>query len=286
MSSTRSPTSPVVEETTGGPGRTAAESAGTAAGQRAASGKAQVRGGTASSGIPTLWLGVLVVVIFAIGVALAGGVITFGGGGAAAPSKSPAASRAAGGSPVARGTNCPTTAPAGSATSTPSLVTIETAKGTIAITVDPTSARRRPANFVALASCGFYDGVVFHRVVPGFVIQGGDPTGTGGGGPGYEIQDEPVRPRTRAARWRWPTPAPGTNGSQFFIVLADKDTSASEPNTTDLRPGHVGHGGRRCDRRDAERRRPGEPRDRPGDHGQGHRRRPHGPASDQEKEQP
>jgi cyclophilin family peptidyl-prolyl cis-trans isomerase len=76
---------------------------------------------------------------------------------------------------------------------------------------------------VALASCGFYNGVVFHRLVPGFVIQGGDPEGTGRGGPGYTIQDEPVRAtykRGTVAMAR--TPAPNSQGSQFFIVLDDR----------------------------------------------------------------
>jgi peptidyl-prolyl cis-trans isomerase B (cyclophilin B) len=75
---------------------------------------------------------------------------------------------------------------------------------------------------VALAECGFYDGVVFHRLVPGFVIQGGDPDGTGTGGPGYAIADEPLvgnyrRGTVAMARIR----APDSQGSQFFFVLDD-----------------------------------------------------------------
>ena len=102
------------------------------------------------------------------------------------------------------------------------MVTIETAKGTMAITVDADLSPIAAGNFVALAGCGFYDGVVFHRVVPGFVIQGGDPTGTGTGGPGYEIQDEPVTAtygRGTVAMAR--TSAPNSVGSQFFVVLDD-----------------------------------------------------------------
>jgi cyclophilin family peptidyl-prolyl cis-trans isomerase len=80
---------------------------------------------------------------------------------------------------------------------------------------------------VALAGCGYYDGVVFHRVVPGFVIQGGDPTGTGTGGPGYQIQDETVTAtysRGTVAMAR--TSLPNSVGSQFFIVLDDAARAA------------------------------------------------------------
>ena len=90
------------------------------------------------------------------------------------------------------------------------------------IRIDSNLSPIAAGNFVALASCGFYDGVIFHRVVPGFVIQGGDPTGTGTGGPGYTIQDEPVTAtykRGTVAMAR--TPAPNSVGSQFFIVLDD-----------------------------------------------------------------
>ena len=71
-------------------------------------------------------------------------------------------------------------------------MTLATTKGIITIKVEADLSPIAAGNFVALADCGFYDGVVFHRVVPGFVIQGGDPTGTGSGGPGYTIKDEPV----------------------------------------------------------------------------------------------
>ena len=88
-------------------------------------------------------------------------------------------------------------------------------------------------NFVALAECGFYDGVVFHRVVPGFVIQGGDPTGTGGGGPGYTIQDEAVTtPYSRGTVAMARTPQPNSVGSQFFIVLDDGARAALESANT------------------------------------------------------
>jgi cyclophilin family peptidyl-prolyl cis-trans isomerase len=101
-------------------------------------------------------------------------------------------------------------------------VTIETDLGAIAIRIEADLSPIAAGNFVALAGCGYYDGVVFHRVVPGFVIQGGDPTGTGTGGPGYEIRDEPVTAvysRGTVAMAR--TAAPNSVGSQFFIVLDD-----------------------------------------------------------------
>src|SRR5450759_5112249 len=71
-------------------------------------------------------------------------------------------------------------------------VTIATPKGNIVIKVEGTLSPIAAGNFVALASCGFYNGLTFHRVVAGFVIQGGDPNGDGSGGPGYTIKDEPV----------------------------------------------------------------------------------------------
>jgi cyclophilin family peptidyl-prolyl cis-trans isomerase len=101
--------------------------------------------------------------------------------------------------------------------------TIRTSLGDIEIELFDRSAPVATENFVNLARAGFYDGVVFHRLVPGFVIQGGDPEGTGRGGPGYTIRDEPVvgeyaRGIVAMAR----TPQPDSQGSQFFIVLDDE----------------------------------------------------------------
>jgi cyclophilin family peptidyl-prolyl cis-trans isomerase len=105
-------------------------------------------------------------------------------------------------------------------------VTISTDLGEMAIAVEADLSPIAAGNFVALAECGFYDGVVFHRVVPGFVIQGGDPTGTGTGGPGYTIEDEPVTtPYGRGTVAMARTPDPDSVGSQFFIVTDD----AAEP---------------------------------------------------------
>jgi cyclophilin family peptidyl-prolyl cis-trans isomerase len=107
--------------------------------------------------------------------------------------------------------------------------TISTELGDIVIQLYTDSAPVATANFINLAEAGYYDGVVFHRLVPGFVIQGGDPTGTGTGGPGYTIQDEPVvgvygRGIVAMAR----RSEPNSQGSQFFIVLDDGAEGALE----------------------------------------------------------
>jgi cyclophilin family peptidyl-prolyl cis-trans isomerase len=132
---------------------------------------------------------------------------------------------------AATGSGCPTSQPPALAKGETRTVTIETAKGTIAIKIEADLSPIAAGNFVTLAGCGFYDGVVFHRVATlqdgtPFVIQGGDPTGTGTGGPGYSIQDEPVTAtykRGTVAMAR--TSEPNSVGSQFFIVLDDKDQS-------------------------------------------------------------
>jgi peptidyl-prolyl cis-trans isomerase B (cyclophilin B) len=100
--------------------------------------------------------------------------------------------------------------------------TIKTNKGDIHLQLNPAEAPQTVNNFVTLARDGFYDGVVFHRVVPGFVIQGGDPTGTGSGGPGYKFKDEPVKRAYKAGTLAMANAGPNTNGSQFFICLEDQ----------------------------------------------------------------
>jgi len=100
--------------------------------------------------------------------------------------------------------------------------TILTNKGEIHLQLNPAEAPITVNNFVALARDGYYDGVTFHRVVPRFVIQGGDPTGTGAGGPGYKFQDEPVRRPYKTGTLAMANAGPNTNGSQFFICLEDQ----------------------------------------------------------------
>jgi peptidyl-prolyl cis-trans isomerase B (cyclophilin B) len=98
--------------------------------------------------------------------------------------------------------------------------TIETKQGNIVIRLYPEHAPKTVNNFVFLSKEGFYDGVTFHRVIPNFMIQGGDPTGTGMGGPGYKFGDEfegnPLRHETGVLSMA--NAGPGTNGSQFFIT--------------------------------------------------------------------
>ncbi len=102
--------------------------------------------------------------------------------------------------------------------------TIKTNKGDITVTLFAGESPKTVNNFVFLANEGFYDGVIFHRVINGFMIQGGDPTGTGTGGPGYRFDDE--LEKARSHRYSRGTLAmanagPNTNGSQFFIMHAD-----------------------------------------------------------------
>ena len=100
-------------------------------------------------------------------------------------------------------------------------VTLTTDKGDIVIDVFTTGAPKAANNFIDLARKGFYNGVIFHRIVPGFVIQGGDPTGTGRGGPGYQFEDEPFSGDYYRGTVAMANAGPNTNGSQFFICLAD-----------------------------------------------------------------
>ena len=100
-------------------------------------------------------------------------------------------------------------------------VTIATDKGDIVLELDPKLAPMSVNNFVALARQGFYDNVTFHRVVPEFVIQGGDPEGSGRGGPGYRFADEPVKGEYTLGAVAMANAGPDTNGSQFFICIDD-----------------------------------------------------------------
>jgi cyclophilin family peptidyl-prolyl cis-trans isomerase len=122
------------------------------------------------------------------------------------------------GPPVATPLADPPDEPVGDGTT----ATIETELGDITFEVFNQSAPVASENFINLADAGFYDGVVFHRLVPDFMIQGGDPEGTGGGGPGYTIVDEPiVGEYTRGVVAMARTSQPNSQGSQFFIVVKD-----------------------------------------------------------------
>ena len=101
------------------------------------------------------------------------------------------------------------------------IATIKTNFGDIEVQLFPQDAPLAVNNFVFLARQGFYNGVKFHRVVKGFVIQSGDPTGTGAGGPGYTFADEKVNRDYIAGILAMANAGPNTNGSQFFITLAD-----------------------------------------------------------------
>jgi len=140
-----------------------------------------------------------------------------------APSTAPSA-----GSSAATG-NCPTKQPPPLAAGEKRLVTISTAKGEIGITIEADLSPIAAGNFVALAECGYYDGVGFHRIATledgtPFVIQGGDPTGDGTGGPGYTIKAEfNDVPHKRGVVSMARAQDPNSAGSQFFIVVKDSN---------------------------------------------------------------
>jgi len=98
--------------------------------------------------------------------------------------------------------------------------TIETGKGNIVLDLFASDVPVTVNNFVFLAREGFYDGTTFHRVLPDFMAQGGDPTGTGTGGPGYKFADEFTKHTHVAGALSMANSGPNTNGSQFFITYA------------------------------------------------------------------
>lgn len=104
-------------------------------------------------------------------------------------------------------------------------VKVTTNCGSFTIALDQKGAPATSASFVALAKKGFFDGTIFHRIVPGFVIQGGDPTGTGTGGPGYSTVDKPpadaAYTKGVVAMAKTGEEAPGTSGSQFYVVTGE-----------------------------------------------------------------
>ncbi|MCW2965370.1 MAG: peptidylprolyl isomerase [Actinomycetia bacterium] len=102
-----------------------------------------------------------------------------------------------------------------------SKATVQTNQGTIEIELFDDDAPKTVENFKKLANDGFYNGVIFHRVIPDFMIQGGDPTGTGTGGPGYTFEDEFNDNKAVRGALAMANAGPNTNGSQFFIVTAE-----------------------------------------------------------------
>ena len=140
--------------------------------------------------------------------------------------------------------------------------TMSTSMGDIVIALDAVKAPKTVNNFVFLALHHYYDGVIFHRIINGFMCQGGDPTGTGRGGPGYRFEDELPKPREyQIGSVAMANAGPNTNGSQFFIIIGPvgrRPAAAVQP----VRPGREGprHRRRRCssvaDRRRRQARRP------------------------------
>ena len=107
---------------------------------------------------------------------------------------------------------------------------MQTTKGLMVISLDVKGATKTVNNFVVLARYHYFDGIAFHRIVPGFVIQGGDPLQTGTGGPGYKFEDELPKPgQYKIGSLAMANSGPNTNGSQFFIVTGDAGTSL-QPN--------------------------------------------------------
>src|SRR5438132_3573564 len=102
-----------------------------------------------------------------------------------------------------------------------STATMNTTAGPIGLDLFDEDAPKTVENFRKLAADGFYDGVIFHRVIKDFMIQGGDPTGTGTGGPGYQFEDEFNQHKVERGALAMANAGPNTNGSQFFIVTTD-----------------------------------------------------------------
>jgi peptidylprolyl isomerase len=178
-------------------------------------------------------IGAVVVVILLV---LAGTTV-FGGDDSTEASASPAVSPGPSASPSALPVACGAKEPKDAGTTKPTfdtpppmtidadktyIATMKTSCGPMVIQLDPKHAPIGVNSFVFLAKKGFYDGLTFHRVAPGFVIQGGDPQGTGSGGPGYQFENE-VSPNVTfddAGILAYANSGPDSNGSQFFITLA------------------------------------------------------------------
>ena len=181
-----------------------------------------------------------------VGVLLATGCGGDGDGGASAPTTATTAGTDAARSAAERSAACrrvpaPAPRPEGTQRRPPAAnlvpgkrydVTFWTNCGHFTVRVDQKAAPATAASFVALARKGFFDGTAFHRIVPGFVIQGGDPTGSGQGGPGYTTTDKPpadtVYERGMVAMAKTGEEPPGTAGSQFFVVTGQAPDLAPE----------------------------------------------------------
>ena len=143
-----------------------------------------------------------------------------------------------------------------------STANMNTTHGTIALEFFDDDAPKTVANFRKLAGDGFYDGIIFHRVIPDFMIQGGCPQGTGTGGPATQFEDEFNQHKVVRGALAMANAGPNTNGSQFFIVT-DRQRPVARRQAHRVRPGHGRHGRRRRDRGCPDRR-PG-PAGRPAD---------------------
>lgn len=104
---------------------------------------------------------------------------------------------------------------------------VTTSKGVFTIELSQGEAPKTVNNFISLAKKGFYNNTIFHRVMKGFMIQGGDPTGTGRGGPGYQFEDEKFSGSYTRGTVAMANSGPNTNGSQFFVMHADQDLPPS-----------------------------------------------------------
>ena len=102
-----------------------------------------------------------------------------------------------------------------------SKATLKTSEGDVEVELYPDDAPKTVDNFTKLASDGFYDGLIFHRVIPDFMVQAGCPLGTGTGGPGYSFEDEFNDHKVERGALAMANAGPNTNGSQFFIVTAE-----------------------------------------------------------------
>lgn len=186
--------------------------------------------GSEKAGTRWTWIVVGVLGVLAVLAVLAYALGFIPGG--PAPSQSPSPGPTAATRPsfnVAPPSATPLASPLAAAAGDGTQATIETELGTIVFELYNQSAPVAAENFTNLAEAGFYDGVVFHRTIPGFMIQGGDPEGTGGGGPGYTIPDEPFSGEyTRGVVAMARTEQPNSQGSQFFIVVDDSDFLAGQ----------------------------------------------------------